>query len=206
MKKIDMFTYFTKRRGQMYICLFLSFIFISCGGAQQEEDVQVFPYIDYTEEGLRVLYSDTNLDGIADVAKYFTIELDEEGEVLEERLVLTELDLSGDGQYNMRRHYDESEQLFQEEMDGNLDGIMDHHVIWEGGQIMESQRDDNFDGVFDSFRFYRDGFLVRVERDLNGNGTVDMWSFYDRFGMNRVGYDTTGNGVANQWTRRPDQE
>lgn len=175
----------------------------ACGGNDDEGPALPLTWTEELEDGSLIEYTDTDRDGTPEVAKFYTV-LEAEGEEEPEKLLTRqEVDLNGDGTYNLTRRYDEDGELNQEDMDTNLDGRTDHVVFWQEGVIMRTERDENFDGVTDSFRHYREGFLIRVLRDTDGDGDVDMWSYYDRHGLVRVGHDTTGNGAADRWTRRP---
>jgi hypothetical protein len=158
----------------------------------------------YSPDGLRLLHSDADGDGRPDVIRYYREAADPETGRRTRTLVRTEIDLTGDGQINMRRVYDASGALAREDMDGNLDGRFDHVVYWENGLILRTETDTDHDGRFDEHRDYRDGLLSLVRKDTTGNGAIDTWSYYDRDGLARVGVDTTGDGEADRWTRRPE--
>jgi hypothetical protein len=178
----------------------------ACGGSEGEERSPTIDLPRYSEDGLRIVYSDLDHDGIPEVLKYFATDEEEEhrAQDVERRLVRTEIDLTGDGIPNMRREYDELGELTREEFDGNFDGRIDHVIEWEEGLVMRSEQDENHDGRSDVFRVYRHGHLSRIMRDTNFDGTVDTWSYYDRFGLVRVGYDTDRNGEADYWVNRPE--
>ena len=175
------------------------FFQLGCGSG----DEQRFERIRITEEGLRALQSDIDDDGIPDVFRYFEVERAENTGELILTLVRTELDLTSDGLVNVRREYDEFGDLILEEMDGDLNGQMDHIVTWEQGMVTQTEDDDDGDGNFDEIRYYNQGFLSRVERDDNGDGAYDFWAYYDRYGLNRIGFDTNGDGEPDTWTQRP---
>ncbi len=181
------------------ICLPLG----GCGGSEDEGPALPLTWTEELEDGSIIEYTDTDRDGTPEVAKFYTLLESEEDEEPERLLTRQEVDLNGDGTYNLTRRYDEEGELNQEDMDTNLDGRTDHVVFWQEGVIMRTERDEDFNGVTDSFRHYREGFLIRVLRDTDGDGDIDMWSYYDRHGLVRVGRDTTGNGAADRWTRRP---
>ncbi len=178
-----------------------------CAGASEEVEEHPLRVTHRLEDGRRLVISDVDQDGQADVRKYFGVpDSRADDPDAEEVLLVTEMDLSGDGLFNLRRSYDEHGELSVEEMDGNLDGDIDHRVFWQNGVIMRTERDENSDGLVDEFRYYREGYLNRVLRDRDGDSEVDTWAYYDRTGLARVGYDTTGDGAADSWTRREDEE
>jgi hypothetical protein len=156
----------------------------------------------YSPDGLRLVYSDTNDDGRPDVLKFFRDVRDADSGVRTSTLVRTELDLNGDGRTNLRRTYDSRGELALEEMDGDLDGRMDHTVYWENGIILRTESDTDGNGWIDEHREYRDGYLSLVRTDTDGNGVIDTWSYYDHAGIVRVGVDSNGDGEADRWSRR----
>lgn len=184
--------------------LVLAFVAVTvgCGGTDETEERPALDLPAYSEDGLRMVYSDIDDDGRPDVIKYFQETEDPETGEHTRTLVKTELDLTGDGRINMRRTYDETGDLSLEEMDGDLDGRMDHTVYWENGVILRTETDTDHDGYLDEFREYRDGYLSLVRRDSDHDGEVDTWSYYDQEGLARVGVDTDGDGEADRWSRR----
>jgi hypothetical protein len=178
---------------------------LGCGGSGEEVRDYPLRTTEYTEDGLRLVYSDVDQNGVQDTLKTFRVETDEDGNV-ELFLVRTDIDLTGDGVFNLARVYDDEGDLVLEEIDSNLDGTMDRTVYWQAGDIMRAEEDEDQDGVIDVTRYYREGFLNRTERDTNSDGEVDTWSYYDSGGIVRVGVDSNRDGAADQWTRRRDPE
>jgi hypothetical protein len=186
------------------VCFLLtaSCLTVACGGGSEQARQSVYNGPQYTEDGLRIIRSDVNDDGIPDVTKYFEEVIDDSGFLVERNLVRTEIDLTGDGLVNMRREYDEFGDLVLELLDGNLDGRFDDVIVWEDGAEVSSERDSDFDGEVDEYRYFRQGLLYRVERDTDGDGELDTWSYYDRHGLARVGVDINDDGEPDTWTRR----
>ncbi len=190
------------------------------GGQITDEDTAVgempsaFMSAMFTEEGLLVERVDTNLDGAADIWKFFQVLDDNDEPVVDpralsyealqhRRLVRKQLDVNQDGAIDVVCNYSSQEDLASEEVDSDFDGVLDRTDTFEAGIRAMTESDHDGDGRVDETRYYRGVDLHRIERDTNGNGIVDQWTYYDGGQLQRIGSDTTGDGDIDTWNRRP---
>ncbi len=155
------------------------------------------------EDGLVVERLDADGNGIIDIIRYYErYEDPREAGRIRRRLVRMEIDLNGDEQINVRRHYDEFGNVNREENDTDLDGTIDLIIYFVGGEIARKERLRPDSGQVRERRIYYEGQLVRVEKDLNGDGNVDNWEYYEDGVLMRIGRDTVGDGAADTWQLR----
>ncbi|MBN1946583.1 MAG: hypothetical protein JW797_12990 [Bradymonadales bacterium] len=176
-----------------------------CAGSGQQRAAPQISVVRGTTDGLLVVTSDLDGNGVPEIVKYFQPIEDAGATTSTRRLVRTEIDLNGDGRADNWRHYDPYGELVREEMDGDLDGRVDYRVYWENGLMVRSEQDRDHDGRFDVIGYYQDGFLLQVERDLGGGRGIDSWSYYDGRGLTRIGYDTDEDGEPDVWIQRPSE-
>jgi len=161
------------------------------------------PPVDRTRckaEGKQVTTADTNMDGKADVWKYFVA--NGQGAQV---LTCKQVDLNHDGKIDIVYYYDDTgTKTTLEEFDTDRDGHIDETVYYVNGKKVRSEFDTNLDDKPDVWNYYEDEKLVRIERDTDFNGKVDQWEYYEGGKLDRIGYDTTGAGKVDKWDRAPD--
>jgi hypothetical protein len=108
---------------------------------------------------------DTNLDGIKDVVRTFSVK----GEALHE-----EADRDYDGRIDLWINFVDG-RLAEEDVDTNGDGKPDVWKFYVDGQLQRIRRDRNFDGKPDIWEIYARGRLERVGLDDSFDGHVDRW-------------------------------
>jgi hypothetical protein len=183
----------------------------ACGGSTFEYAPvaqKPSPLLDpeYTEDGLFGERFDVNLDGRADIVKYFQYKDDSGANIAAPRtfdpkakyvrsIVRKELDTNLDGNIDVIRSYDTRGNLTGERLDTNFNGKFDVAAILTRGAISRVDLDENEDGTPEKVAFFRGGRLQRVESDPNQNGATDSWSYFDRGALTRVGFDYNGDGV-----------
>jgi hypothetical protein len=137
-------------------------------GARFRNVRRVFAVLQHGEERRRVLVcreTDTNLDGIKDVARQF----DERGHVEREQA-----DTDYDGKVDTWITF-AGGRIVRIEIDKGGDGVPDEVRLYLRGVISRIQRDTNGDGRPDVWEVYQQGRLVRIGSDLDGDGHVDRW-------------------------------
>ncbi len=155
------------------------------------------------DEGILIERLDTNGDGNRDIIRHIEEYQDPRDESRTRRRVRQlEIDLTGDGQINVRRIYDTFGNPEREENDRNLDGVMDSVLYYVGGEVTRKEYFDETGERVVERRIYVDGDLARVERDRNGDGEVDRWEYYEDNVLIRIGRDTVGDGAADTWQLR----
>lgn len=174
----------------------------------------------FTEDALLMLRFDSTGDGTPDTIKYFEV-LDEEGEVMTSveglflrdlleqelglvhssrtRLLRTEIDLTGNGEPDLIRHYNARAQLIREQSIPLGDGLFANTTHFNQGIPARTEVDTNGDGTLNKVRHFRNGLLHFIEEDTNGDGVFDIWRFYRGSMLVRVGRDLTGNGEVDRW-------
>ena len=108
---------------------------------------------------------DTNLDGIKDVVRTFSMK----GEAVHE-----EADRDYDGRIDLWINFVDG-RLAEEDVDTNNDGKPDVWKFYVDGQLQRIRRDRNFDGKPDIWEIYSKGRLERVGLDDTFDGHVDRW-------------------------------
>lgn len=153
--------------------------------------------------GKKVIDTDLNRDGKADVRKYLASIVENGAKV--DVLVCREADLNQDGKRDIWTYYDNNGNITLEEIDLDFDGKIDMTAYRQNGKVVREEYDTNFDGKVDMWKFYEGGRIVRVERSSKRNGKVDVWEYYEGGRLDRIGYDTTGSGQVDRWDRVPDE-
>ncbi len=158
---------------------------------------------DESEEGYIVESLDTRADGHADIVRYFEEYRHPRDETRTQRRIRKmEIDVTGDQQFNVRRHYDDHGNIQREENDLNLDGVMDSTLYFVGGELARKELMDPSGEYIQERRIYYEGQLVRVDTDLTGDGETDRWEYYEEGVLMRIGRDTVGDGAADTWQLR----
>ncbi len=156
-----------------------------------------------TEDGYIVERLDTEGDGQPDIIRYFEEYRDPRDESrTRRRLRIMEIDVTADGEINVRRHYDEHGNVHREENDLNLDGQMNSTLFFVGGELARKELLDPDGSYVKERRIYYDGQIVRVDTDFSGNGNIDRWEYYEDGVLMRIGTDTVGDGAADTWQLR----
>lgn len=153
--------------------------------------------------GKKIIDTDLNRDGKADVRKYLASVVENGAKV--DVLVCREADLNQDGKRDVWTYYDNNGNITLEEMDLDFDGKIDMVAYRQQGKIVREEYDSNFDGKVDMWKFYEGGRVVRIERSSKRNGKVDVWEYYEGGRLDRIGYDTTGSGQVSRWERAPEE-
>jgi len=155
------------------------------------------------DDGQLVERYDSTGDGIADVLKYFEESADPgDPSITKRRLVKLEIDANGDGSINVRRIFDENNNVRTEELDVDLDGQIDAILYFDGGKLTRKELLQAESGRVGTTRYYSNDTLIRVEKDENVDERIDYWEFYEEGVLTRVGRDTTGDGQADTWQAR----
>jgi len=191
--------------------LFLTLAVTGCGSTQgtgpvtpsSAGNIPGAPPVDRSRckaEGKQVTTADTNMDGKADVWKYFVA--NGQGAQV---LTCKQVDLNHDNKIDIVYYYDDTgTKTTLEEFDTDRDGHIDETVYYVNGKKVRSEFDTNLDDKPDVWNYYEDEKLVRIERDADFNGKVDQWEYYEGGKLDRIGYDTTGAGKVDKWDRAPE--
>ena len=95
-------------------------------------------------------------------------------------LRLKEIDENGDGQWDLREHYNTEGRLTKSEEDD--EGAGRFTITWfynDSEEPVRAEKDNNSDGKVDTWYSYHKGSLAAVEEDTNGDGKADLWEQYD---------------------------
>lgn len=201
----------------------LASAFLLFGGAcsKQKHDRVEVEYVDAHVSGVERAFSadgllkesfDVHEDGFHDSWAY-SLPLDEDGvlipreelvdyrpqDITRKRPVRREIDVNGDGEIDLIRHYDEHGNVNKDEVDSNFDGSVDRVIYYRDGVIIRRAIDADRDGVFEEVRQYIKGEIFRVERDTNNDGQPDFWMFFKDGKLERAGVDLSGNLVIDEW-------
>jgi len=155
--------------------------------------------------GLVLKEFDLNADGIIDVFKYYSFDVNPDSGKKEYVLQKRELDLNGDGKVDVWTEYQASE-IKKESFDLDFDGRVDLVDQYAKGVVIKKEIDFQFDQRPDIFKYYLKGQLVRKERDRNNDGRIDYWEYYENEKIDRIGIDHDGDGKVDSWRQANPQQ
>ena len=146
-------------------------------------------------EGKEEVTYDLNRDGRPNMSELYQT-VDERGADVRV-LACKRVDFDGDGNLDYVAVYDESGELIAEEFDLTFDGEFDvrTHYDPDSGEVFLAERRSGFGGGADIRELYdEDGALELVERDRSGDGNTDMWEQYEGGELVAILYDDTADG------------
>lgn len=140
-------------------------------------------------EGKKVLTFDLNRDDKPDVWKLLASA--DEGGTTVEILTCKQVDFDHDGRKDYVAIYNRTGQLLAEEFDLTFDGHFDAraHYDVDTGKIYLEERDTGHDGKPDVWEKYKDGVLESVKRDRNADDKPDVWEQYKDGKLVAILYD-----------------
>ena len=110
-------------------------------------------------------------------------------------LVRKEVDSNRDGRIDIISKFDDQGDLQTEDMDRDFNGTFDWTDHYQNGRRVMSEVDSDSDGTADIFSYYNKGKITRKERDRDNDGRIDYWERYDEDGLViKTGADTDGDG------------
>ena len=141
-------------------------------------------------DGKRVEKYDLNRDGKPDVWKLF--EKVDEGGTEVEVLTCKQIDYDHDGSKDYVATYERTGELIAEEIDLTFDGRFDarEHYDEKSGKLRLIERDSDHDKKPDVWEEYDDdGVLSGVRMDRNADGNPDLWEQYEKGVLTAILYD-----------------
>lgn len=155
-------------------------------------------------EGKEEVTYDLNRDGEPNLWElYATIE--EDGAPVEV-LTCKQADFDGDGSADYVAIYGEGGEMIAEEFDLSFDGEFDvrTHYDESSGRVALAERKTDFGAEADVWeRYDGDGNLELVERDRRGDGDPDMWEQYEEGRLVAILYDDTADGRVDRREEAP---
>lgn len=130
------------------------------------------------------------------------------GEAPDTRLIsrCREVDVNGDGIFDVARFYSERGEPLTERADRDLDGYVEETRRYQNRRTARREIDANRDGHVDIVYEYREGRLFRIERDTKHRSQgrkwrPDRWEYYEKGKLARIGIDIDGDGQVDRWDR-----
>ncbi|MCA9562256.1 MAG: hypothetical protein KC561_02145 [Myxococcales bacterium] len=162
---------------------------VGCGGTQTDTqpNVQRARYGNLSTEGMRLVESDLDFDGVTDQFTYYGPN---------DRIVRAERDIDFDGRVDVFEYYDQSGVVIEHELLLDFDNMVDAVRFYQDGQLVRREISVGFGSDFSVLKYYdASGNVLRVERDSTGNGQIDTWEYFDNNVVSRIGRDEDGDGV-----------
>lgn len=154
--------------------------------------------------GKEVVTYDLDHDGEPNIWELYKT-IDEEGTDVQV-MTCKQVDFDGDGGKDYVANYRESGELLAEEFDLTFNGSFDvrSHYDEESGNMVLTERSSDFGESYDVWeRYTEDGELELVQRDRNGDGQPDMWEQYEEGELVAILYDDTSDGRVDRREDRP---
>jgi hypothetical protein len=163
--------------------------------------------VEEAENGQEIVETvDVDKDGIPEIRRIYFMR--GKAKVLARK----EVDLNGDGKYDVVRIYDNRGHLVRAitdlDYDGKADVVANYRWDKDKRQSVLVPREYGFqnDGVVDSRVYFVENQVFKRESDRNHNGSPDRFDYYAAGKLIRTELDDNDDGIIDQWGMASDGE